>query len=214
MDILLEITGVIVAYLIGSIATAVWIGKKFYHIDIRTVGSKNAGATNTIRVLGLKPGLIVFVIDMLKGFTAVSLGNFFGRNLTPDILIYYKILLGVCAVIGHIFPVFAGFRGGKGIATTTGVLIALFLNILPVVLGIFILVFCVWKYISLASVVTSICFPIVYIFSFVYCGNAFHLPLMIFACLVAIFVPITHRKNIKRLLAGTETKFKFRKTVE
>ena len=127
MEHTLIIAGLVaVAYLLGSIPTAVWIGKRFYGIDVREHGSHNAGATNTIRVLGLRTGLIVFVIDLAKGYCAVSLSLLAGwLGSSPQLHTLLGIGLGLAAIAGHIFPLFAGFRGGKGVATICGVALAL-----------------------------------------------------------------------------------------
>ncbi len=208
------ITGAVVAYLLGSIVNSVWIGKAFYGIDVRTVGSKNAGATNTIRTLGTKPGMAVLILDAFKGWLAVFLGNFFGCAFSDDALVYYKLILGVFAIFGHVFPIFAGFKGGKGVATILGVLIALYWNVFPVVFGLFILVLWIWRYLSLASIITAICFPVIYWVCTRTFGDSFHPALFGFTCSVAAFIPFTHRKNIRRLRKGEESKFKFKKTSE
>lgn len=214
--------GCVVAYLVGSIPSAVWIGKSFYGVDVREKGSKNAGATNTIRVLGLLPGLFVLLNDALKGWFAVYLGNFFGRFYTEiwgmvsgaEYLTYYKLALGVIAVIGHALPIYVGFKGGKGVATMLGVVIGIFEHLLPLILLIFIFTFILYKYISLASIVTSIAFPILYVTCGHWLNYQVYVPLIVFTSLVAIFIPYTHRKNIKRLLKKDEPKFKFKKTVD
>ena len=112
----LNILLVIVAYLLGSIPSAVWIGKRFYGIDVREHGSHNAGATNTLRTLGRRAALPVFAIDILKGFTAVMLSHLSGYAPGSDAMFNFKIMLVAAAVVGHIFPIFAGFKGGKGVA--------------------------------------------------------------------------------------------------
>lgn len=213
MEILKLICGVIIAYLIGSFSSSVWIGRWFYNTDVRTQGSKNAGATNTIRVLGLKAGIIVLLLDVLKGFLAVFIG---GLLITTDNLEWrtgYELILGLFAIIGHIFPLYTGFKGGKGVATIVGVLIALYWFIFPFVLGIFIIIFLIWRYISLASIISALCFPIVYLLGCWICPDKFAISLLIFSILVAIFIPVTHKKNIKRLLKHEEPKFDFKKSV-
>ncbi len=206
---LLLVVGGIVAYLMGSFSSAVWIGKWFYKTDVRTQGSGNAGATNTIRVLGTKAGIIVMVLDILKAWGAVSLAFVFaGDKLDAMQLTDYQIVLGAFAVLGHVFPVFTGFKGGKGVASLVGVILALYSPyIFLIVLGWFLLVFVLTKYVSLASITGSVLFAILAIF-------VFHEPntyLVILAALIAIFVPLTHHKNIKRLLKGEENKLTFRK---
>src|SRR6201985_1626693 len=123
-----SISALILAYLCGSIPTAVWIGLAFFNIDVREYGSGNAGATNTFRVLGKKAGIPVMLLDILKGFTATSLAYFIGVSTTgaygSSSYTNYALALGFAAVMGHLFPVFAGFRGGKGIATLFGMILA------------------------------------------------------------------------------------------
>jgi glycerol-3-phosphate acyltransferase PlsY len=206
---LLLIAGGVLAYLMGSFSSAVWIGKWFYNTDIRTQGSGNAGATNTIRVLGTKAGIIVMVIDVVKAWGAVMLARLFaGGNLSDAQLIDYQIVLGALAVLGHVFPVFTGFKGGKGVASLVGVIIALYSPfIFLFVLLWFALVFIITRYVSLASITASILFAILAIFVF-HEQNTY---LIILAALIAIFIPITHHKNIKRLLKGEESKLTFRK---
>jgi glycerol-3-phosphate acyltransferase PlsY len=199
----------ILAYLIGSIPTAIIIGKVFYKIDIREEGSGNAGATNTIRVLGLKAGIPVLLIDIFKGWVAVFIAHFFhdGRTSFPDV-IDLEIILAIAAVIGHVLPLYAGFKGGKGIATLLGIGFALYPLSTFIAVVIFIVVLSISGYVSLGSIIASVTFPIVYIFVL---GNTEYLSLIVLAVAVAIFVPITHRKNIKRLINGEETKFKVKK---
>jgi len=202
------IVAVIIAYLLGSIPTSVWVGKIFYGIDIRTVGSGNAGATNTIRMLGLKAGIPVLLFDVFKSFLAVNLSAYLNNPLfTENQLEIYKIILGSAAVFGHVYPVFASFRGGKGVATIVGMLIALYPLPFLVILGCFILTMVFTRIVSVSSIVCSILFPLIVIFIF----NEHRLPLIILSIAVAIFIPYTHRENIKRLMAGTEKKFDFGK---
>jgi glycerol-3-phosphate acyltransferase PlsY len=203
------IAGVLLAYVAGSIPTSVWVGKIFYGTDIRNQGSGNAGATNTMRILGWKAGVPVMIVDILKGWFAVYLFHFFALdNMAEESLVLYKITLASAAVLGHVFPVFAGFRGGKGIATLLGVGIALYPWAVLVVLGVFITILLISGYVSLASIAASICFPLIVGIFF----NPHSLPLLILAICVGIFVPFTHHKNIKRLLDGTESKFRIKKT--
>ena len=213
MEVLALICGIIVAYLIGSFSSSVWIGRWFYDTDVRTLGSKNAGATNTIRVLGLKAGIIVFLLDVLKGFLVVRIGSMLFNYDSYEWKIAYELVLGLFAVVGHILPLYTGFKGGKGVATIVGVVIGLYWFIFPIVLGIFILVFLIWRYISLASIVSAICFPIVYL---LYCWISVEpiaISLLLFSVLAMIFIPFTHRKNIRRLRKHEEPKFYFRKSV-
>lgn len=196
---------IVIAYLLGSIPTAVWVGKIFFRIDVREHGSGNAGATNTIRVLGWKAGLPVFLFDVFKGWLAVTLaGVILSGQLDGEQMIFLKITLAAAVVIGHVFPMFAGFRGGKGVATLLGVGIALYPLAVWVVLGIFITILLVTGFVSLGSITGAVLFPFIDIFIF-HQENSWLIGLSI---LVAVFIPVTHRKNIKRLIKGEESKFR------
>lgn len=196
------------AYLLGSIPTAVWVGKWFYGVDVRDEGSGNAGATNTIRVLGAKAGIPVVIIDILKGYFAVWLMQFFiPENTSTATQIYFEIIAGLLAVIGHALPVFAGFRGGKGVATLLGIGIALYGGAVLFSVSIFLLVVVVTRYVSLGSVLAGIAFPLVVIFYF----NITNPGLVTLSIFAALFLLWTHRKNIIRLLNGTENRFSFKK---
>lgn len=202
------IAAVIIAYLLGSIPMAVIIGKTFYKIDVRTVGSGNAGATNVIRTLGIRAGIPVLLFDVLKSLLAVNLALFLNNPaFTPNQEVIYKIVLGGAAILGHVYPVFASFKGGKGVATIVGVLIALYPMAFLVILGCFILSMVFTQIVSFSSVLSSLLFPFIVIFIF----KEPRLPLVILSVAVAVFVPFTHRENIKRLLNGTEKKFDFGK---
>ena len=195
---------VLIAYLLGSIPSSVWIGKIFYGIDVREHGSGNAGTTNTIRILGYKAGIPVFIIDALKGWLAVFLTKIiFGYFPSIEMPEYMPIVSAVAVVLGHIFPVFAGFRGGKGVATLLGVGFGLIPIPALIALGIFIAVLLCFGYVSLASITAAVTLPVVTYF-FVMPDNIF---LLLLTIAVAVFVPITHRQNIKRLMNGTENKF-------
>ncbi len=198
---------VVLAYLIGAIPSAVWIGKIFFNTDVRNEGSGNAGATNTIRVLGTKAGIVVLLMDILKGWFAVSLASMFNVQMDAAFLDLYRIGLAAAAVLGHIFPVYAGFKGGKGVATLLGVAIALFpWQVILIELGVFAVLFASTRYVSLGSITVAISLPFLMIFAF--SGS---LPLMIFSGLIAVFIPVTHHKNIKRLFKGTENRLSFKK---
>lgn len=195
---------VLAAYLLGSIPSSVWIGKIFYGIDVREHGSGNAGTTNTIRILGYKAGIPVFIIDALKGWFAVFLTKIvFGYFPTIEMPEYMSLLAAFAVVLGHIFPVFAGFRGGKGVATLLGVGFGLIPIPALIALGIFMVVLFCFGYVSLASITAAVTLPFVTYF-FVMPDNIL---LLLLTIAVAIFLPITHRQNIKRLLDGTENKF-------
>ena len=203
MSILKLLLTLVFSYLLGSVATAVWAGKIFHHIDVREHGSGNAGATNVIRVLGWKTGMPVLLIDVLKGWLAAMLPVFFhlaGQETAQ--LTNLQILAGIAAVLGHIFPVFAGFRGGKGVATIFGVLLAIHPLVTISCLGVFLLVMIVSGYVSLSSMSAGIAFPL-FLFLFFDTPSVFF---KIFSVIVAAALIITHRKNIRRLLKGEESK--------
>ena len=192
----------ITAYILGSIPTAVWVGKRFYGLDVREHGSKNAGATNTFRVLGKKPGKIVLAIDVLKGLIAVLLPLTVAYTHNENTIINYKLFAAIFVILGHVFPLFAGFRGGKGVATSLGVIFAIHPPAAGICLAIFLLVFLTFNYVSLGAIVTAISFPLVIHFVF----NVSSLPLTIFSIVIGAAVVITHKKNILRLIQGSENK--------
>ncbi|RYE24919.1 MAG: glycerol-3-phosphate 1-O-acyltransferase [Sphingobacteriales bacterium] len=193
---------IVLAYLLGSIPTAVWVSKKIYGIDIREHGSGNAGATNTFRILGSKAGSAVMLIDMLKGFLAVKLSILSSFTWTSEPFVNLQIFLGLAAVLGHIFPIWADFRGGKGIATLFGMI----LGIQPLVAVSLVLVFLFMlfftRYVSLSSICASIAFPVLILFIF----REPELSYRLFAIATACLVVLTHHKNINRLLNGNESK--------
>ncbi len=199
----------ILAYLLGSIPTSVIIGKTFYNVDVREFGSKNAGATNTFRVLGFKPGIVVFLIDGAKGFAAAYVLNvvFHLDNILPFPIIFIQFLLSICAVLGHIYPIFAGFKGGKGVATLLG---AVF-GILPfgalLSFGVFVSVFSFSRFVSLSSMIGGFSFPF-WVYFVLGRHDSWTVGFSIFFAALLIF---THRKNIQRLIRGEENKISFNK---
>lgn len=191
------------AYLLGSIPTAVWVGRAWYNIDVREHGSKNAGATNTFRVLGKKPGVFVLVIDILKGAIAVLI-PFFVIDLFPALSLdadLVQIVAAVFAVIGHIFPIFVGFRGGKGVATSLGIIFGIQPLSALICLGIFLIVFIASKYVSLGAITAAFVFPIT-----VFLHQPDSTEMQIFSILLGLAVIVAHKKNIGRLLKGEENK--------
>lgn len=191
----------IFAYLAGSVPTAVWYGKIFHGIDVRQHGSGNAGATNSLRTLGKKAGIIVLIVDFLKGFLAVKAASLLSTE-THSIL---PLIMGLAVIIGHIFPIFAQFRGGKGVATAMGVLVATFpWAALGCVLTFMIVVF-ITKYVSLASLLGALAFPIQLNFN-LWNDNADKYSIC-FASVIFVILLIMHRENIQRLIQGTESKF-------
>jgi len=196
----------ILAYLVGAIPTSIWVGKLFYKIDIREFGSGNAGASNAIRVFGAPVGLFVLIFDMLKGFAAINLVKFYSfvDPATPQ-YVNIQIILGVAAVLGHIYPVYAGFRGGKGVATVFGVLLALHPFATLCAAGVFLISFFITRYSSVGSILAGLSFPIWIILVF----NSPNLHLRIFSVLVGVLIIYTHRKNLVRLWNGNENKTRF-----
>jgi glycerol-3-phosphate acyltransferase PlsY len=195
-------TLIFAAYLLGSIPTAVWIGKAMYNIDVREFGSGNAGATNTFRVLGKKAGIPVLVIDILKGSLAVALAYMSGFEVQSPEFINLELGLGVAALMGHIFPVFAGFRGGKGVATILGIVICIVPVSCALSLCVFLVVLFSTRIVSLSSMIGGVTFPI---FLNLVMGNSNPI-LTVFSIVVATLLIITHRKNILRLLKKQESK--------
>ncbi|MGX5817485.1 glycerol-3-phosphate 1-O-acyltransferase PlsY [Chitinophaga lutea] len=205
-----ELLLLICAYLIGSFATAVWVSKGVFGIDIREHGSGNAGATNTFRVLGPKAGTFVMLVDMLKGVLAVRLSYLAPDYANMEQLINLQVGLGLAAVIGHIFPIWANFRGGKGIATLFGMVLAIQPLVALLCVGVFLLILFLTRYVSLSSIIASIAFPVLILFIF----REQEVFYRVFAIAVALMVVLTHQKNIMRLLTGNESKvplFKNRK---
>ncbi|GAB5415904.1 MAG: glycerol-3-phosphate 1-O-acyltransferase PlsY [Crocinitomicaceae bacterium] len=191
------------AYLLGSIPTAVWIGKARYGVDVREHGSKNAGATNTFRVLGKKPGIVVLAIDILKGFTAVFLPFVLGKGAWgSDTLIHLQLISALCAVIGHVLPLFARFRGGKGVATSLGVIIGIHPPAAAICLGVFLIVFISSSFVSLGAIIAACTFPVLLVTLF-----GVQSPWLIaFSIVLSCAVIYAHKKNIGRLLKGEENK--------
>ncbi|MES2799287.1 MAG: glycerol-3-phosphate 1-O-acyltransferase PlsY [Bacteroidota bacterium] len=195
---------IVVAYLLGSIPTAVWVGKTWHGIDIREHGSKNAGATNTFRVLGKKAGIAVLSIDVSKGVLAVLIPVLIFPlfdTISETQLDRFQISAAVFAVVGHIFPLFANFQGGKGVATSLGIVLGIEPLSATICLLIFLIVFILSKYVSLGSIIASFCFPICVCFL-----KPHNLELKIFSLVLGALVIFAHRKNIRRLLNHEEGK--------
>jgi glycerol-3-phosphate acyltransferase PlsY len=196
---------IVIAYLIGSIPTAVWVSKWFFSIDIREYGSGNAGATNTFRVLGSRWGTFVMIVDVLKGVAATSLYILlpYYMNMTSEWdRTNFMVGLGLAAVLGHIFPIWANFRGGKGVATLFGMILAIQPVVAVYCVGIFLLVFYLTRFVSLSSILASIAFAVFILVIF----NEKEPLYRAFAIAVALLVVLTHQKNITRLLRGSESK--------
>ncbi len=213
-------TIIILSYLVGSIPNSIIVSKLTRGIDIRDYGSGNAGGTNVMRVLGWKQGLLVIILDALKGVLAVVVvarihyGSMPFTNATPfDDFTLIQIIAGISAVIGHIWTVFAGFRGGKGIATALGMLLMISTVDMLIAIGVFVVVVSISRYVSLGSIMAAMAVPLTLvvrenIFNVNIPGYNTLLPFVIVLTLLVIF---THRKNVVRLLNGSENKLNFSK---
>ncbi|HAB7636401.1 glycerol-3-phosphate 1-O-acyltransferase PlsY [Listeria monocytogenes] len=188
----------LLAYMIGSIPSGLWIGKIFYKKDIRDFGSGNLGATNSFRVLGIKAGSIVTVMDILKGTVATLLPFFFQLNVDH----HFWLLTGAFAIIGHSFPLFAGFRGGKAVATSAGVILAYAPLLFVAALVVFLVTLKLSKYVSLSSMIGALAALIISLFM----GD--WILIVLVAC-IALFVIWRHRANITRIRNGEEPKIKW-----
>ncbi|WP_082234095.1 glycerol-3-phosphate 1-O-acyltransferase PlsY [Halobacillus massiliensis] len=183
---------ILLAYLLGSIPSGLIVGKLGYGIDIRDHGSGNLGGTNTFRVLGKKAGLIVTTADILKGTLASALPFFMGADVIP-------LLIGIFAVVGHMYPIFAGFKGGKAVATSGGVILGVNPLVFAIMIATFFLLLYLTKYVSLSSMITGVTSTILAIFLQEY-------GLAIVIAILTLFVIYRHRSNIKRILNKTEPK--------
>ena len=189
----------IVAYILGSIPNALWIGKIFKGIDVREHGSKNTGSTNAARVLGAKLGILTLILDISKGAIPTLIATML---LDSSISV---ILVGICAILGHSFSIFMKFKGGKAVATTVGVFIVLVPGAILLAAVIFFLVFGITRYVSLSSMIGAISLPIWIVLFYK------NIPLTIFGIIIAILIIVRHKSNIQRLLNGTESKFSINK---
>ncbi|MFJ7972372.1 glycerol-3-phosphate 1-O-acyltransferase PlsY [Psychrobacillus sp. NPDC096389] len=193
----------LLAYIIGSIPSGLWVGKLFYNTDIREHGSGNLGGTNTFRTLGKKAGLVVTIMDILKGTAATLLGYlavFETANVHP-------LILGIIAVIGHMFPIFAKFKGGKAVATSGGILLAYNWPLFVLLIVGFFIILKITKMVSLTSMILAV---IALIYSIVYYFTAEKdWPLIAMLVLIAVFIFYRHRTNIQRIKNGTEPKVKW-----
>ncbi|KPU45464.1 glycerol-3-phosphate acyltransferase [Oxobacter pfennigii] len=200
---------IFIAYIVGSIPTSVIVGKLSKGIDIRKHGSGNAGGTNTFRVIGWKAGVIVALFDIFKGFASVvwiSKINIFHKPM--DHLVIIPILAGAAAIIGHCYTVFAGFKGGKGIATSAGILIGLYHPAaILICVPVFAIVLVSSGYVSLSSLAASAAFPLTVTIMYYIIPGSFEQAEVIFSFIMGLFMFYTHRSNIKRLLAGNENRF-------
>jgi glycerol-3-phosphate acyltransferase PlsY len=201
---LTENLSIILAYLMGSIPTAVWVGKYFYGIDVRNHGSGNAGTTNTLRTLGKKPAIVVMLVDVFKGLLAIRIPYLIASiPHGSDLFINFQVILGIAAVVGHVFPVFAGFKGGKGIATMFGVLMGVHWESAVLCMAIFFITLMLSHYVSLSSLMASISLPLLIFLAY---SSDDQILLRMFAIAASFTVIATHQKNIQRLVNGTESK--------
>ncbi len=203
------------AYLLGSIPTGYLLVRVFRHEDIRSAGSGNIGATNVLRSGGKGLGAATFLLDMLKGCSAVWLGGFLGALLLPDVSVRSpQALAALCAVLGHMFPVWLGFRGGKGVATGFGVFLVAAPWAALAAISVFFIVGFLSRYVSLASILGAASFPVfAWYFNRTQTAGPHATPFFIAVeCAVAFLIIVKHHQNVRRLLAGTESRFGARRT--
>jgi len=197
---------IIIAYLLGSIPTGIWYGVKFHGIDLREHGSGNTGATNTFRVLGKRAGIIVLLVDIIKGLSAtmLAMGLLKLGYIYPGELVTFKLLLGLIAVLGHVFSMFLGFKGGKGVATLLGVVLAVEPFAALICMVVFLIVLVASKYVSLSSILGTLSFPLILTLSPRFRTD--EPVLIVFGFMLSLLIIITHHKNIKRIIEGSENK--------
>lgn len=207
--LVLIISCTIAAYLLGSIPTAIWYGEAYFGFDIRKHGSGNAGATNTFRVLGKRAGTIVLLIDAIKGWIATSLAlmMYYGHLIDWSECQNLKLLFGFAAVLGHIFPVFSNFKGGKGVATLLGMVMSVHPEAALVCMVIFFLVFMSFHYVSLGAIIASFSFPVLLLLKTFGKENDL---VIVFGFILFLLILITHRKNVVRLFKGQENRIYLR----
>jgi glycerol-3-phosphate acyltransferase PlsY len=198
----------LLSYLLGSIPAG-YLAGRMAGIDIRRAGSGNIGATNVIRTLGRRYGYSVFVVDLAKGALAVCTSILIGRHveLKPTSTEIYGIVGAICSVLGHVFPVWLGFKGGKGVATSAGALFGLTPLAAAIGVAVWVITFEVTRYVSVASIVTAMLLPVIVI-GLAHAGHASGMALFYFTLCLAAVVIFRHRSNIARLLHGTEPRFK------
>ena len=202
----------IIAYLIGSVSFAIIFGKKFGGIDVRTKGSGNAGSTNVLRTVGKKAALCSVVCDILKGVVAVLIAVIISKIFKSTDGALLVQIAALCVVIGHTFPIFYGFKGGKGVATSLGVLLIINWEVGLVCFVFAIAIMAVTRMVSLGSISAAVLFAVLCLFKlgkFIVDGNY-----LIFGLLLAAFVIFNHRTNIVRIKNGTENKLSFKKKEE
>lgn len=191
-----EMMLVVLAYLLGSIPTSIWVSKAIFGIDIRDYGSGNPGATNTLRVLGSKWGTFVMIADITKGVIATSLYILIPFYLQNELgRTNFMIVLGLAAVLGHIFPIWADFKGGKGVATILGMALVIQPIVALICIVVFLITLCITRFVSLSSMLASIVFMVLILFIFKENETSYR----VFAIIVALMVVVTHQKDIGRL---------------
>lgn len=198
-----NISAIVLAYLIGSIPSAIWVSKWFFGIDVRDYGSKNAGATNTFRVIGKKAGFPVLFFDILKGWASVTfLSLLSDYEVGSNQHINLQLAVGMAAVFGHVYPIYEKFKGGKGVATLLGIVLAINFNAAGVSFIIFLITYILSQYVSLGAITAAFFFPFITVFVF----KATSPTLIYFSVVISFLVIFTHRKNIERLLKRKENK--------
>ncbi len=200
--------GAILAYLIGSLPSAVWLGQAYQGIDVRDFGSGNAGATNTFRVLGTKAGIFVMALDVFKGLTAVTLATVWMQLgfIVESQIILFKLIFGISAVLGHIFPIYVGFKGGKGVATLLGMVLGINPLVAAICIAVFMIVLLLTRYVSVGSIFGTLTFPVMLIITDIEPND---LILIVFGFTFFLVVLFTHKKNMYRIIDGTENKANF-----
>lgn len=199
------------AYLLGSINFAILISRTFYGKDVRNYGSNNAGMTNVLRTFGKIPAIVTFVGDFVKGIVSVLICNIlFFSFLKTESPIYASGLIGICALLGHVFPIFCRFKGGKGVSVSAGVLLAVDWTVFLFVVLIFAFVFCISKIVSLSSIISALMYPIFTLIKCLIVGESLidSVIRVFFAFSISSIIVFMHRTNIKRLLNGNEPKIK------
>ena len=202
-----NVIAVLLAYFIGSIPSAIWVSKWFFGVDVRDYGSNNAGATNTFRVIGRVAGFTVLFFDILKGWVSVKiLTSLILYEPQSSEFINMQLVVGITAVLGHVFPIYEKFQGGKGVATLMGIILAINFSAAIGCVVIFLLIFIFTSYVSLGAIVAAIFFPIITIFII----RVESISVVYFSFFISILVILTHKPNIYRLLNKDENKMKIK----
>jgi len=197
---------IFLSYLMGSLPTAILVGRTLRGIDIREHGSGNAGGSNVFRVLGWKAGVFVMAVDVFKGFAATY---WLPRLLSQDLVALpsAQLIAGICAILGHIWTVFAGFHGGKGVGTAAGMLLALFPQALLVCFAVFVILLLATRIVAVASISAAVTLPVTLTLFRYQLHRPVPLPLYLFSFFAALLIIYTHRSNIRRMMDGTENRF-------